>query len=53
MDVHAEFWSGNLMGRNHFEDLDLDKRIILKMDLKEVVWKDVGWLRIGTGEGRL
>jgi hypothetical protein len=40
-----EFWKGemcenfrseNLKGRNHSEDLDVDGRIILRLDLKEI-----------------
>jgi hypothetical protein len=29
------FWWGNLRGRNHFEDLGLDGRIILKWIFKK------------------
>ena len=28
--MHVNFWSGNLKGRGHFEDQDLDGRGILK-----------------------
>jgi hypothetical protein len=29
-EVHTEFWWGNLRERNHFEDIGVDWRIILK-----------------------
>ena len=41
--VHAGFWWGNLRGSDHFRDLGIDERIILKWLFKEFV----GW--VGTG----
>jgi hypothetical protein len=32
-EVHTGFWWGNLRGRDHLENLGVDGRIILKMDL--------------------
>jgi hypothetical protein len=29
-EMHTEYWCGNLRERNHFEDPDLDVRIILR-----------------------
>jgi hypothetical protein len=49
--VYTEFWWGNLRERDHFEDPDVDGRIILRWIFRK--W-DVGvrtgssWLRIGT-----
>jgi hypothetical protein len=34
--VHTGFWRGNLRERDHLEDRDLDRRINIKMDLREV-----------------
>jgi hypothetical protein len=34
-EVHAGFWWGNLMERDHCEDPGLDVRIILKLILKK------------------
>jgi hypothetical protein len=31
--MHTKFWSGNLKGRDHTEDLDIDRKIILKWPL--------------------
>jgi hypothetical protein len=33
--VHTESWSENLKGRNLLEDVDIDGRVILKVDLKK------------------
>jgi len=41
--VHAGFWWGSLRGGDHFKDLGIDERIILKWIFKELV----GWM--GTG----
>jgi hypothetical protein len=32
--LHTGFWWGNLIERDHFEDVDVDGRIILKWILK-------------------
>jgi hypothetical protein len=34
MKMHTKFWSGNLKGRHHLEDLGVDRRIVLKWILK-------------------
>jgi hypothetical protein len=49
-------WWGNLREGDHWGDPDIDGRIILrrifgKWDVG--VWTGLGWLRIGTGGGRL
>jgi hypothetical protein len=33
--MHVTFWSENLKGREHSEDLDVDERIILEWFLEE------------------
>jgi len=33
-EMHTGFWWGNLRERNHFEDLGLEGKIILKLTLK-------------------
>jgi hypothetical protein len=35
-------WSENLKGREHLEDLGVDRRIILKC----IVWEGVDWIRL-------
>jgi len=50
------FWWGNVRERDHLRDPGVDGRIILgwisrRWDVG--VWTGLGWLRIGTGGGRL
>jgi hypothetical protein len=55
-EVHIGFWWGDMQERNHFEDLGLDGRIILKWIFKKwegEAWTGLLWLRIGTGGGCL
>ena len=49
------FGGGNLRERDRWGDQDVDERIILRWILKweGVVGTGWGWLRIGTGGGRL
>jgi len=41
--LHAGFWWGNLRGSDHFKELGIDERIILKWIFKKLL----GWM--GTG----
>jgi hypothetical protein len=44
----TKFWSENLKGRDHSEDLGIDVKMI-RMDLREVIWEIVTgciWLKI-------
>jgi hypothetical protein len=53
---HTGFLWGELIERDHLEDLNVDKRIILKCIFKMWVgeaWTGLIWLRIETGDGRL
>jgi hypothetical protein len=54
-EVKRGFWLENLRGKNHFEDLGVDGRIILRWILRkfEGAWTGLSWLRIGTGGGQL
>jgi hypothetical protein len=50
------FGEGNLMERNHLEDLGTDGRLPLRWIFKKwdgETWTGAIWLRIGTGGGRL
>jgi hypothetical protein len=53
--VPKGFRFGNLRDRDHLEDPDIDRKIILKWIFRKWnvgVWNGSSWLRIGTG-GRL
>ena len=43
-EVHAGFWWGNLMERDHCEDPGLVVRIILKLILKK--WDGQAWVSL-------
>ena len=54
--VCTGFWWGNLREKDHWEDPDLDGRIILRWIFRKwegVVGTGWSWLRIGTGGGHL
>ena len=51
-DVHGGFWWGDLMERDHLEDLGIDRKIVLKWIFKKwdgEAWKRLLWPRLGTG----
>ena len=52
-DVYRGFGWENLRGRDHFEDLVIGQKIILKWMFKTGMgeWAGLIWLRIGTGGG--
>jgi len=53
--VYKGFWCANLAERDHFEDLGIDGRIILKLFVRKSfrrLWTEVIWFRRGTS-GRL
>jgi hypothetical protein len=55
-ELHTGFWWGDLSEGDHFEDLGVDERIILKWIFKKWdggAWTGLIWLRIGTGGGVL
>ena len=55
-EVCTRFWWGNLRERDQWGDQDVDRRIILRWIFRKwegVVGPGWGWLRIGTGGGRL
>ena len=50
--MHTVFWWGNLRERDHFEDLSIDGRIILRKIFRKWdvgAWNGSIWLRIGAG----
>jgi len=45
--MHAGFWWGNLRGRGHLEDPDVDGMENIKKDLQDVgwvVWSGLMWM---------
>jgi hypothetical protein len=39
IEIHTQFWSGNLKGRDHTEDLGVEGKIILQ-------WIFVEWIHL-------
>jgi len=55
-EVHTGLRWGHPMERDHLEEPDVDRRIILKWIFRKwdvAVWTRLIWLRIGTGGGHL
>jgi hypothetical protein len=51
----TRFWSKNLKGRHHSEDLGVNGSTLIRI-LREIgcdVWTGFIWLRIGTSSGLL
>jgi hypothetical protein len=54
LEMHTKFWSENLKGKDHSEDLDVDGKIILEWILGKYggqVWTRCIWLRRRTSGG--
>jgi hypothetical protein len=54
--VCTGFWWGSLREGDHWEDPDVDGRIILRWIFRKWdvgAWTGLSWLRIGTGGGHL
>jgi hypothetical protein len=51
-EMHTRFWYENIKGRNHFKDLIVCRRVVLKHALRDI---PVGfiWLRTGASGGVL
>jgi hypothetical protein len=43
---------GRLREGDHFEDLGIDGRIILKMEHQEVEWGSMDWIAVAADRGR-
>jgi hypothetical protein len=54
--MHIEFWWESQKERDHWEDLDVGEKIILKWASERwdgLVWTGLSWLRRGTSGGLL
>jgi hypothetical protein len=54
MRNHTKFWSENLTGRGHSEDLGVDGKIISEWILgkqNRKLWTEFIWVRLGTNGG--
>jgi hypothetical protein len=52
VEVYTGIWWGNLRERDHWEDADIDGRIILRWIFRKWdarAWTGSMWLMIGTG----
>jgi hypothetical protein len=50
--MHTKFWSENLKGKDHLEELGVDRKVVLKWILGKV-WTGCIYLRLGTSGGLL
>jgi hypothetical protein len=44
--MHTKFWSDNLKGGDHSEDLCVDGRITFELILRETGWQVVDWTHL-------
>ena len=54
--MYTGFWTVNLRERDHLEDPNVDRRIILRWTFSKWdvgAWAGSFWLRIGTGGGHI
>jgi len=51
-EVHTGFWSGDLMERDHLEDLGIDGRIVLKWIFKNWIGKGMDWIDLPQDRDR-
>jgi hypothetical protein len=49
-ETHIQFWWENLKKKDQLEDICIDRNSI-KMDLKEMGWEGINWLRLAQGMG--
>jgi hypothetical protein len=45
--MHRKFWSENLKGRDHSEDLGIDVKLYrIKLDTRKIWWKGMDWMHL-------
>jgi hypothetical protein len=44
--MHTKFWSENLKGRDHAQDLYRDGKINIRIDFREIGWKGVDCIQL-------
>jgi hypothetical protein len=47
LEIHTEFWFGNIKRKNQMRDLGVDGRLLMKLILKERVCEGVAWIQVG------
>jgi hypothetical protein len=45
-EKHAIFWLENLKGRDQLEDLGMDGKINIRIDLREIWWEGLEWIHL-------
>jgi len=44
--MHTKSCLGEVKGRDHSEDIDVDGKDIIRMDLRDIHWEDVDWMHL-------
>jgi hypothetical protein len=52
-EIHIGFWWESRKEREHYEDLDVSGRIILKMDLREIGLGGMDWIDLDQDRNQL
>jgi hypothetical protein len=50
--MHERVFLGSQKDRSHWKDLDVVGRIILKIDLREIEWRDMDWIYLAQDRGQ-
>jgi len=50
--MHTKFWSENLEGRVHLEDLGIGGKVVLEWILWKMGWERVDWIHLAQDGGQ-